>query len=103
MLKPEARSERGRTSAVIVAASLGLAETGRGAATISFRVSRTHFTEVFGASPRAQSGGADELGAAARAGDVLDAEPTVPGPLADYVEAVSVEPPAVLLSGEVPR
>jgi hypothetical protein len=77
LLKPERRSSAGRESTVLAAANLGLEETSRGSATISFRVSRARFATIFSAEAHPEI------------------ETTIPEPLADYVDAVSVEPPVV--------
>jgi hypothetical protein len=102
VLKPEARSGEGREMTARIAAELGLVETSRGAASISFRVSRVRFEQVFHVSSRPRAAATDELGAAIRPGDVVEGEPAVPDALADYVDAVSVEPPAVMLAGPDP-
>ena len=97
VLKPEARSGEGREITARIAASLGLVETGRGGATISFRIDRVRFEQVFSVHTRRVGGEADDLGAPTRPGEVPEREPAVPDALADYVDAVSVEPPAVML------
>ena len=97
LLKPEARSGEGRERAAAIAAGMGLVETGRGAASISFRVSAGRFEQLFGVSARSVPAEADELGAMSRPGTRTEVEPGVPDELAELVQAVSVEPPAVLL------
>ena len=102
VLKPEARSGAGRDLTARIAATLGLVETSRGTASISFRVSRVRFERVFHTGVHVEGGGTDDLGAPTRPGDVPEREPTIPVELADYVDAISVEPPAVLLTRSDP-
>lgn len=97
VLKPGARSEEGRARTAMIASRLGLVETSRGVATIAFRVERVRFEAIFRATVHTMEAGLDELGSVARPGAVADSPPVVPDELADYVDAVSVEPPAVLL------
>lgn len=97
VLKPEARSEAGRTSVARIAVAMGLEETGRGLASLSFRVASWRFEELFHARVLHEPATLDELETVTRPGDRVDREPEVPFELAGLVDAVAVEPPLAYL------
>ncbi len=76
VLRPEARDDPHVEQLIATARELGLEESGRGRATVTFRTARDNFERLFDM-------------------DSLDpADVPVPGEFESLVESVSVEPPA---------
>lgn len=95
VLKREARSPEAADRLERLARELGMEPMQSGRATMTVRVSRQRFQELFGGTPTeapARPPGDSDFGAAA--GVRYDGEMVVPEALAELVESVSVEPPA---------
>ena len=96
-LRPEARTPQGVARARQAAAELGLEPTTAGRAAISCRVSQERFAELFGSPPSSvppRRPGPSDAGAP---GGFAAADLTVPAALAEWVETLSVLPPATRL------
>lgn len=93
-LHPTNRTPAGVARAQQAAADLGLHPTAAGRATISCRVSTEKFAELFGQPPaavKARRPGDADKGAP---GGFAAADLPVPDALAEWVESISVTPPA---------
>jgi hypothetical protein len=93
-LRREARTPGGVARVQQAAASLGLEPTAAGRATVSCRVSAAKFTELFGAPPPAVPPRRPGRSDAGRPGGFAEADLPVPAALAEWVESLSVVPPA---------
>ncbi|WP_162672269.1 hypothetical protein [Gemmata massiliana] len=76
------------------ASALGLEPTATGRATISCRVSQERFAELFGEPAIAVSARAPGRSDAGTPGGFAEAVLPVPAALAEWVESLSVTPPA---------
>lgn len=93
-LSPSNRTPARVARAQQAAAALGLQPTAAGRATISCRVSAEKFAELFGEPPTAVAArrpGSADKGAP---GGFAAADLPVPAALAEWVESISVTPPA---------
>ena len=94
-LHPDSRTPSGVARVQQAAAELGLEPTAAGRATVSCRVSPERFTELFGTPPpravRPRKPGRSDAGSA---GGFAAADLPVPPALAEWVESLSVTPPA---------
>jgi hypothetical protein len=94
-LRPDRRTPADAARAREIAASLGLRPTGSGLATLSFRATPEAFARIFAAEVRPlpeRPPGEGDFGSPG--GFAADTPPRVPAALAEWVESVSVPPPA---------
>jgi hypothetical protein len=93
-LRQAARTPNGVARVQQAAAALGLEPTTAGRATVSCRVSTEKFTELFGEPPAAVAPKKPGRGDKGAPGGFAEAELPVPAALAEWVETLSVLPPA---------
>lgn len=95
ILKGEARSAGAKQEVESIARGLGMEPTRAGAATMTLKVSRQRFEELFGGRPQEVPAlPASARDAGSPAGHRYEEEIPVPDALLRYVESISVEPPA---------
>lgn len=99
LLRKDWRNPEGLARVQAIAAEHGWKLTGKGQVTLSAAVSPSAFRRVFGFAPTvvpARRPRGQDFGA--RAGYLDDHEITVPTDLSEYVESISIEPPATRFS-----
>ena len=97
MLRQAARTPNGVARVQQAAAALGLEPTTAGRATVSCRVSTEKFAELFGEPPPAVASRSPGRSDKGTPGGYASADLPVPAALAEWVESLSVMPPATRL------
>lgn len=93
-LRRAARTPDGVARVQRAAAALGLEPTAAGRATVSCRASQEKFAELFGEPPPAVPARRPGRSDAGAPGGFAEADLPVPAALAEWVESLSVTPPA---------
>lgn len=94
LLRAEARTGEGLAKAQQAAASLGLLPSASGRATLSCRVSNSKFVELFGILPPTLPARPPQRSEAGTPAGYAALDLPVPSVLAEWVESLSVQPPA---------
>ena len=95
LMRKSWRTSEGLSRVQKIATELGLQVTTTGRVSISAKVSTEVFTQLFGVSPtRLKSTLPDEANFGSPGGYICNEELTVPAELVEYVEIISVVPPA---------
>lgn len=93
-LRQAARTPDGVARVQQAAAALGLEPTAAGRATVSCRTSKEKFAELFGEPPPAVPARPRSRSDAGAPGGFAETDLPVPAALAEWVESLSVTPPA---------